>query len=64
MHAHALLSQIMPFQSAEPEKLYSFSRFLLSKRPQPDVGTQFQLGDEVVLDYYRLQKVAEEDLML
>lgn len=64
VRAYALLSQIMPFQDVELEKLYSFSRFLLNKLPQADVGSQFQLGDEVALDYYRLQKVAEGDLVL
>lgn len=64
VRAYALLSQIMPFQDIDLEKLYSFSRFLLTKLPQTDAGSQFQLGDEIALDYYRLQKVAEGDLIL
>lgn len=64
VRGYALLSQIMPFQDIDLEKLYSFSRFLLTKFPQDDAGIQFQLGDEVALEYYRLQKVAEGALVL
>lgn len=64
VRAYALLSQIMPFQDVDLEKLYSFSRFLLTKLPKEDAGSQFQLGDEIALEYYRLQKVAEGSLKL
>lgn len=64
VRGYALLSQIMPFQDVDLEKLYSFSRFLLTKLPQGDLGSQFQLGDEIALEYYRLQKVAEGALVL
>lgn len=56
---YAFLSQIIPYQDSGLEKLYVYSRFLLRKLPRrPDEGA-FQLGDEVALQYYRLQKMSE-----
>ncbi len=61
---YAFLSQIMPFQDVELEKLYSFGRFLLSKLPKADYTERLKLNNEVALEYYRLQKIAEGDLVL
>ena len=61
---YSFLSQIMPFQDVELEKLYSFGRFLLSKLPKMDYTERLKLDNEVALEYYRLQKVAEGDLVL
>jgi type I restriction enzyme R subunit len=54
----------MPFQDVELEKLYSFGRFLLTKLPKVDYTERLKLDNEVALEYYRLQKIAEGDLVL
>jgi len=61
---YSYLSQIMPFQDVELEKLYSFGRFLLTKLPKVDYTERLKLDNEVALEYYRLQKIAEGDLVL
>ena len=61
---YSFLSQIMPFQDVDLEKLYSFGRFLLTKLPKVDYTERLKLDNEVALEYYRLQKIAEGDLVL
>lgn len=61
---YSFLSQIMPFQDVELEKLYTYGRYLLNKLPKQDYTERLKLDDEVALEYYRLQKVAEGDLVL
>lgn len=61
---YSFLSQIIPFQDVELEKLYSFGRFLLTKLPKVDYTERLKLDNEVALEYYRLQKIAEGDLVL
>ena len=61
---YSFLSQIMPFQDVELEKLYSYGRFLLSKLPKTDYIERLKLDNEVALEYYRLQKISEGDLVL
>ncbi|RLD56303.1 MAG: type I restriction endonuclease subunit R [Bacteroidetes bacterium] len=61
---YSFLSQIMPFADVELEKLYAYSRFLLKKLPRTNQQDRFKLGDEVALEYYRLQKVADSDIAL
>lgn len=46
----------MPFSDVELEKLFTYSRFLLKKLPRKNQQDSFQLGDEVFLEYYRLQR--------
>jgi type I restriction enzyme R subunit len=61
---YSFLSQIMPFQDIELEKLYSYGRFLLNKLPKFDYTARLKLDNEVALEYYRLQKIGEGDLVL
>jgi len=61
---YAFLAQIMPFNDIELEKFYAFSRFLLKKLPRSDGGERYHLGDEVALEYYRLQKIADGKIQL
>lgn len=61
---YSFLSQIMPFQDAGLEKLYSYGRLLLNKLPKSDYTERLKLDNEVALEYYRLQKIAEGDLIL
>lgn len=53
---YSFLSQILPFQDIELEKLCSFGRFLLSKLPKSDYTEPLKLDNEVALGYSRLQK--------
>ncbi len=64
INLYSFLTQIMPFQDAELEKLFTYSRFLLKKLPRRSQTDRFTLGDEVSLEYYRLQKAAEQSLVL
>jgi type I restriction enzyme R subunit len=61
---YSFLSQIMPFQDVELEKLYSYGRFLLNKLPKSDYTERLKLDNEVALEYYRLEKIAEGDMVL
>lgn len=54
---YSFLSQIIPYADPDLEMLYSFGRLLLPHLPlQRDTGI-VKLGDEVGLQYYRLQRV-------
>lgn len=64
VHSYSFLSQIVPFQDVDLEKLYSYGRFLLTKLPKVDYTERLKLDNEVALEYYRLQKIAEGDLVL
>jgi type I restriction enzyme R subunit len=56
---YMFVSQIIPYQDSDHEKLYSYIRFLLNKLPRNiDTGT-VQVDDDVDLKYYRLQKISE-----
>lgn len=61
---YSFLSQVIPFQDSDLEKLYSYVRFLLTKLPPRDSGQAYDLNDEVSLQYYRLQKLSEGALEL
>lgn len=61
---YAFLSQIIPFQDSDLEKLYTYSRFLLSKLPHRPRGPQYDFDDEVTLKFYRLQKISEGTIAL
>lgn len=61
---YAFLSQIMPFQDIELEKLFTYGKFLLNKLPRKSISERLKLDDEVALDYYRLQKISEKHLVL
>jgi type I restriction enzyme, R subunit len=61
---YSFLTQIMPFSDVELEKLYTYGRFLLKKLPRKYQSDKFQLGDEVSLEYYRLQKIADQNINL
>ena len=61
---YAFLSQIIPYQDTDLEKLYTFVRALLSKLPPPGDGKPFALDDEVALQYFRLQQVTDGSIDL
>lgn len=61
---YAFLSQIIPYQDRELEKLYVFVRNLISKLPPPGDGQAFALDDGVALRYFRLQQITEGSIDL
>ena len=62
--AYSFLSQIMPFEDVDLEKLYAYSRLLLNKLPRKSLEDRFKLNDEVSLQYYRLQKINETNILM
>jgi type I restriction enzyme R subunit len=61
---YSFLTQIMPFSDIDLEKLFTYTRYLIKKLPRTSQDDKFKLGDEVSLEYYRLQKIAEQDILL
>jgi len=61
---YGFLSQIIPYQDSDLERLYVFLRHVSSKLPKRGGGPSYQFDDEVRLDYYRLQKVSEGSISL
>jgi type I restriction enzyme R subunit len=61
---YAFLSQVIPYQDSDLEKLYIYLRFLLTKLPRRASGTAYHLEDEIELEYYRLQKISEGSIDL
>src|SRR3989344_2549051 len=64
LRVYSFLSQIMPFQDSDLEKFYAYGRLLVNKLPRKDLSERFKLGDEVALEYYRLQKINEGSISL
>ena len=60
---YAFLSQVIPYQDSDLERLYVFLRHLASKLPRRK-GESYQFDDEVRLEYYRLQKISEGSISL
>lgn len=61
---YAFLSQVIPYQDSDLEKLYVFLRHLSSKLPHRQSGPSYDFDDDVRLDYYRLQKISEGSISL
>ena len=56
---YGFLSQVIPYQDSDLERLYVFLRHLAAKLPRRGSGEAYQFDDEVRLEYYRLQKISE-----
>ncbi len=61
---YAFLSQIIPYQDSDLERLYTFLRHLSAKLPRRSSGPQYDFDSEVRLEYYRLQKISEGSIEL
>ncbi|MGX1259345.1 type I restriction endonuclease subunit R [Sinorhizobium fredii] len=61
---YGFLSQIIPYQDSDLERLYVFLRHLATKLPKRGAGPTYQFDDEVRLEYYRLQKISEGSISL
>ena len=55
--SYAFLSQIIPYADPDLEMLYSFGRFLLPHLPFDRDTTIVKVGEEVALQYYRIERV-------
>jgi len=64
LNLYAFLSQVIPYQDSDLERLYVFLRHLSAKLPRRKSGPAYQFDDEVRLDYYRLQKISEGSISL
>jgi len=61
---YAFLSQIIPYQDSDLERLYTYLRHLASKLPKRSTGPGYHFDDDVRLEYYRLQKISEGSISL
>jgi type I restriction enzyme R subunit len=61
---YGFLSQIIPYQDSDLEKLFVFLRHLSPKLPRRDSSPSYNFDDSVRLDYYRLQKISEGSISL
>ena len=61
---YGFLSQIIPYQDSDLERLQIFLRHLSAKLPRHRRGSDYSLDDDVRLEYYRLQKIAEGSIPL
>jgi type I restriction enzyme R subunit len=61
---YSFMSQIIPYGDPGLEMLYSFGRFLLPHLPLDRDTERVRLGDEVGLQYYRLQRIYSGEITL
>ena len=64
LNLYGFLSQVIPYQDSDLERLYVFLRHLVAKLPRRKSGPGYQFDDEVRLEYYRLQKISEGSISL
>jgi type I restriction enzyme R subunit len=64
LNLYGFLSQVIPYQDSDLERLYVFLRHLSTKLPRRAAGGGYQFDDEVKLEYYRLQKISEGSIGL
>jgi type I restriction enzyme R subunit len=61
---YSFLSQVIPYQDTDLEKLFTFLRHLSLKLPKRKTGPGYLFDEEVELEYYRLQKISEGSISL
>jgi len=64
LNLYGFLSQVIPYQGSDLERLYVFLRHLAAKLPRRKSGPAYQFDEEVRLEYYRLQKISEGSISL
>ena len=61
---YAFLSQVIPYRDSDLERLYVYLRHLAVKLPRRRSGPAYRFDDEVLLEYYRLEKTGEDSIFL
>jgi type I restriction enzyme, R subunit len=61
---YAFLSQVIPYQDSDLEKLYTYLKHLALKLPKRKLELGYQFDEEIQLAYYRLQKISEGSISL
>ena len=61
---YGFLSQVIPYQDSDLERLYVYLRHLAAKLPRRRSGPAYDFDDDVQLEYYRLQKISEGSISL
>jgi type I restriction enzyme R subunit len=61
---YSFLSQVIPYQDSDLEKLFTDLRHLALKLPKRKSGPGYRFDEEIELDYYRLQKISEGSISL
>lgn len=61
---YSFLSQVIPYQDSDLEKLFTYLRHLAPKLPKRKNSLGYQFDEEIELDYYRLQKISEGSISL
>ncbi len=64
LRLYEFLSQIVPYNDSELEKLFAFGKNLLPRLNQAERQEMLSLDDDVQLTHYRLQKLSEQKLDL
>jgi type I restriction enzyme, R subunit len=64
VNIYSFMSQIMPYGDPALEMLYSYGRFLLPHLPLDRDTERVKLGDEVGLQYYRLERIYSGEITL
>ena len=64
LNLYGFLSQIIPYQDSDLERLYVFLRHLRQKLPRRYSGPTYWFDGDVQLEYYRLQKISEGSISL
>ena len=57
VRVYAFLSQVIPYADPDLEMLYCFGRFLVPHLEMDKDGARVKLGDEVGLQYYRMERI-------
>ncbi len=61
---YGFLSQVIPYQDSDLERLHIYLRHLAAKLPRRRSGPAYDFDDDVQLEYYRLQKISEGSISL
>jgi type I restriction enzyme, R subunit len=64
VRVYAFLSQIVPYADPDLEMLYSYGRLLLPHLPRDRDVSVVQVGDDVALQYYRLDRTYSGAIMV
>lgn len=64
VNIYSFMSQVIPYGDPALEMLYSYGRFLLPHLPLDRDTERVKIGDEVGLQYYRLQRIYSGEIAI